>query len=304
MHLSAANVGFRIASQRRSFDCNRSTRTGNSQSSTCSDVVASPGVKLYAKGGRVVHRSFTGALRTFDENFEKNHRKKSSRSKRSTSLQAISDLSVVRSQNCSVSDTSMSVVATPSKTLLGDTLLSAETPPSLRFTGRIKENSIGSSRKISRLPLVERKTSLSANVGIFNTIPQKETMLSFRDRVITRRMSDGADQSESGSNGSEDSDSRDEIYDIHRSGTGDSSSTDGELDSVPVAKRKVHLQSLPATLLSFLPFILHPYPPFLPPFLHSSLPSSKKTHTLHQQYYSSNIHLSARKDFKICDASN
>ena len=279
MHLSAANVGFRIASQRRSIDCNRSTRTGNSQSSTCSDVVASPGVKLYAKGGRVVHRSFTGALRTFDENFEKNHRKKSSRSKRSTSLQAISDLSVVRSQNCSVSDTSMSVVATPSKTLCGDTLLSTETPPSLRFTNRIKDNSIGSSRKISRLSLVERKTSLSANVGIFNTISQKETMLSFRDRVITRRMSDGADQSESGSNGSEDSDSRDEIYDIHRSGTGDSSSTDGELDSVPVAKRKVHLLLLPSLfpfllffLLSDIPSLSPSYPPLpSPPSLSTTL---------------------------------
>ena len=248
----------------------------------------------------MVHRSFTGALRTFDENYEKNHRKKS-RSKRSTSLQAISDLSVVRSQNCSVSDTSMSVTASPTKIPFRDTLLASETPPSTRFTGRLKETPGSSSRKVSRLPLVERKSYLSANVGIFNTIPQKEAMISFRDRLITRRMSDGADQSESGSNDSDDSDSRDEIYDIHRSGTGDSSSTDGELDTAPVEKRKVH---------SLIPFFLpSPLPPltltctqssffssystFIPSYLPSILPS-----LLYSQY--PHHHPPLQNCFRLC----
>jgi hypothetical protein len=192
----------------------------------------------------VIHRSFTGALRTFDENFEKNDRKKSC--KRSTSLQTISDLSVVRSQNCSVSDTSMSMGASsPSKTPFKDPVLAAETPPSARFSSRLKENKSSSGRNI------ERTSSLSANVGIFNTIPQKEAMWSFRNRLITRRVSDGADQSESGSD-SGDTDSRDEIYDIHCSG---SSSSDGEHEHerAPVTKRKVHSLPSPSPLSSSLP---------------------------------------------------
>ena len=203
----------------------------------------------------MIHRSFTGALRTFDENFEKNDRKKSC--KRSTSLQTISDLSVVRSQNCSVSETSMSMgAASPSKTPFKDPVLAAETPLSARFSTRLKENKSSSGRKVSRFSLVERTSSLSANVGIFNTIPQKEAMWSFRNRLITRRVSDGADQSESGSD-SGDTDSRDEIYDIHCSG---SSSSDGEHEHerAPVAKRKVH------SLISSHPYCLHPLTPSLP----------------------------------------
>ena len=216
---NSLKIGPRVASQRNSMSEDPESNIRNSR------IAMSPQAQGQGQGqgqgtqGKAVKvRSFSGALRTFDENFEK---KSCNNGDDNSSDSAICKTSFDKN-NLVISSTLDAVFSRS----LDEKLLSLEVPAEKKKRNSAKKylKSLGMSEGMPYLR-EESPSSLSANLGIFNTIPSKGAALPFVDRRATSLPSDGGKNVDFGSEKSVDSDG-DADNDIVSSN--DSESSEGE----------------------------------------------------------------------------
>ena len=180
-------------------------------------------LKLFAPGFK--NGSFTGALRTFDHAYVQDG------SHSVSSLSRI-DLGGDRSGrgisnsflNKSAHDISNEIQRSFKSRTVDQTLLALKMPSDSK--GMIRRDASGEESLSSLLP--NSANSLSAAVGIFNTIPPKIGLIPhFEKRLIA---SDGGNLSDSQSDKS--TSTHEEIHDIHGTSSRDSLSSDGEIGKV------------------------------------------------------------------------
>jgi hypothetical protein len=220
-------VGPRVASQRNSMSENPESNMRNSR------LAMSPQPQTPTQGqgqgqgqGQVKAlkvRSFSGALRTFDENFEKN----SCKTGDDNSDGALSKTSFDKTSFDMNNIVSSNTIDAAFCRSLDEKLLALELPAETKKRNTAKKylKSLGMSEGMPFLR-EEGPSSLSANLGIFNTIPSKGMILPFVDRRATSLPSDGGKNVDFGSDKSQDSDG-DADYD-NRMSSNDSMSSDGE----------------------------------------------------------------------------
>jgi hypothetical protein len=219
-------IGPRVASQRNSLSENPESNIRNSR------VAMSPQPQTPTQGqgqgqgqgqtlGQVKAvkvRSFSGALRTFDENFERNSCKAGDDNSDGAVNKSPYDMN-----NILLSSTIDAVFYRS----LDEKLLALDLPAERkkRNTAEKYLKSLGMSEGMPFLR-EEGLSSLSANLGIFNTIPSKGMMLPFVDRRATSLPSDGGKNVDFGSDKSQDSDG--DADNDNRISSNDSLTSDGE----------------------------------------------------------------------------
>lgn len=237
---SGSKVGPRVASLRNSMSEDPESNIRNSrlaQSPQCKEAVQN--VKL---------RSFSSALRTFDENFDKNSCKnsddknscKNGNDKNDNDKNENGENGDDKNVDSGLSRTSFDKSNLLNSTALDaifcrsldEKLLALEIPlQTRRKSSAIKYlKLLGMGSENSPYSKEETPNSLSANLGIFNTIPSKRLLLPFADRKATSLPSDvGKNNMDFGSDNSDDSDDEDDNNDIHVSSS----------DSIELDREKV-----------------------------------------------------------------
>ena len=190
-----------------------------------------PVLKLFAPGFK--NGSFTGALRTFDHAYVQD-------GSHSVPPQNRTDLGggdrggrgkSSSFSNTSTHDISNEIQRSFKSRTVDQTLLALKMPSDSK--GMIRRDASGEESLSSLLP--NSANSLSAVVGIFNTIPPKVGLIPHFERRLVA--SDGGNLSDSQSEKS--SSTHEEIHDIHGASSRDSMSSDGEIGKVRMYNNSV-----------------------------------------------------------------
>ena len=187
------------------------------------EKVVGPVLKLFQPGFQ--NGSFTGALRTFDHAYVQDG---------SHSVSSLSRIDIGGDRsgrgisnsfiNKSAHDISNEIQRSFKSRAVDQTLLALKMPSDSK--GMIRRAASGEDSQSSLLP--NSANSLSAAVGIFNTIPPKIGLIPHFERRLVA--SDGGNLSDSQSEKS--TSTHEEIHDIHGTSSRDSMSSDGEIGKV------------------------------------------------------------------------